>query len=236
MPALPLIFCANPQISILTPQGSRCGYEPFWATHYWLFDNVRFRGRILLAQDYAARVLSSDEAALALRCAERGMAPAATREETVAQLLACMESLGEMPDRLDVATYQEVVTECRLLNLPADGSVEVLRARIKAARQPAAADEPPAVADAPADGAPPAADEAPDDVTLEPAPVEAAKPAAKLSALDVQQLAQLKAALAADDYQTVWSVGTNLTSSRPASKSKTAVYEWAEGVIRDLEG
>lgn len=222
MPALPLIFCANPQISIMTPQGSRCGYEPFWATHYWLFDNVRFRGRILLAQDYAARVLASDEAALQLRCAERGMQPAATREQTIAKLLACLDGLGEMPDRLDVATYQELVTECRLLNLPAGGGVDELRARLKAAGQPTPA---------PADEVPdaPPADEVP-------APVEPAEPAASLPPFDAAQLVQFKAHLEADNYNGVWSVGTNLTSSRPADKSKAAVYAWARALIQELEG
>lgn len=243
MPALPLIFCANPQISIMTPQGSRCGYEPFWATHYWLFDNVRFRGRILLAQDYAARVLASDEAALQLRCAERGMQPAATREQTIAKLLACLDGLGDMPDRLDVATYQELVTECRLLNLPAGGGVDELRARLKAAAQPipAPVDE---VPDAPPADQPPAEDvpSAPSDEPLPepadevPAPVEPAEPAASLPPFDAAQLVQLKAHLEADNYNGVWSVGTNLTSSRPADKSKAAVYAWARALIQELEG
>ena len=247
MSALLLLFVQNPQIALMTPQGLKHGYEPFWASHWWLADSGHTR-RVITAQEYRDRVLRSDDEALKLRCGERGMEPCATREDTIRQLLAILDDLPR-PDHLDVATWAELVEECRYLNLNAAGSEAELRERIRAsgpgplvteeagedeadvvdtssADEPPAEDAPPAPSDAPL---PEPADEVP-------APVEPAQPAASLPPFDAAQLVQLKAHLEADNYNGVWSVGTNLTSSRPADKSKAAVYAWARALIQELEG
>jgi hypothetical protein len=129
MSALLLLFVQNPQMAMTTPQGLRHGYEPFWASHHWLAERAHLKQRVITADEYRVRVLRSDSDALKLRCGERGMTPCATREETIAALLACLDVPA--PDHLDVATWAELVQECRLLNLNAAGSEDDLRARIR---------------------------------------------------------------------------------------------------------
>ena len=231
MSAMLLLFVQNPQIALMTPQGLRHGYEPFWASHWWLADSGH-KNRVITAQEYRGRVLRSDDEALRLRCGERGMEPAATREETVSALLAFLQDLPR-PDHLDVATWAELVQECRLLNLNAAGSEEEMRERIRNSGPPAAAaDSPPSdLAEETAATAPP---------VIEPAEIQAPAPVAAAAASKAvaspEQIAQLKALLAADDYNGVWSLATNLTETRPADKSKARVMGWARELLASLEG
>jgi hypothetical protein len=224
MSAMLLLFVQNPQIALMTPQGLRHGYEPFWASHWWLADSGH-KSRCITADEYAARVLRSDDEALKLRCGERGMDPCATREETIAALLACLDVPA--PDHLDVATWSELVQECRLLNLNAAGSEADLRARIRDSK-PAAASEP---------ALPPAPiEELGAEVTNEIAPDPIPLASVALPEVDCKVLADLKVALDANDYNTVWSLATNLTETRPASKAKPEMFSWARGVVASLEG
>lgn len=215
MSALLLLFVQNPQIALMTPQGLKHGYEPFWASHWWLADSGHTR-RVITAQEYRDRVLRSDDEALKLRCGERGMELCATREETIRQLLAILDDLPR-PDHLDVATWAELVEECRYLHLNAAGSEAELRERIRASGpgplviEDAGEDEADVVDAPPADNAQPA----PADEPL-PEPVEPVDPAPRRAPpepFDAAQLGQLKMHLEADNYNGVWSVGTNLTSS-----------------------
>lgn len=226
MSAMLLLFVQNPQIALLTPQGLKHGYEPFWASHWWLADSAH-KGRVITAQEYRDRVLRSDDEALKLRCGERGMEMAATREETIKQLLAFLDDIPR-PDHLDVATWAELVQECRYLGLNAAGSEEDMRERIRASGPPAAAAAAP-----PADLVEETHASAPEIIPVD--EVKAAAAASKPVA-DPEQLAALKAALAQDDYNTTWSLATNLTATRPDNKGKAAVMAWARALVAQLEG
>lgn len=233
MSAMLLLFVQNPQIALMTPQGLKHGYEPFWASHWWLADSGH-KNRVVTAQEYRDRVLRSDDEALRLRCGERGMQPAATREETVKALLAFLEDLPR-PDHLDVATWAELVNECRHLNLNAAGSEDEMRERIRNSGPSAAA----AADDAPSDLVEETAAATPP--VIEPAEIQAPAPVAAAAAASKavaspEQIGQLKALLAADDYNGVWSLATNLTETRPADKSKARVMGWARELLASLEG
>ena len=227
MSALLLLFVQNPQMAMTTPQGLRHGYEPFWASHHWLAERAHLKQRVITADEYRVRVLRSDSDALKLRCGERGMTACATREETIAALLACLDV--PTPDHLDVATWAELVQECRLLNLNAAGSEDDLRARIRDSKpiKPAVHVEAPTPAPIAELGA---------EVTNEIAPEPIPPAASPLPEVDRKILVDLKAALAADDYNATWSLATNLTESRPASKAKSEMFAWARGVVTQLEG
>ena len=224
MSALLLLFVQNPQMAMTTPQGLRHGYEPFWASQWWLAERAHLKQRVITADEYRVRVLRSDNDALKLRCGERGMEPGATREETIAALLACLDVPA--PDHLDVATWAELVQECRLLNLNAAGSEDDLRARIRDSRPAEVIDEP----------TPAPIAELGAEVTNEIAPEPIPPAASPLPEVDRKILVDLKAALAADDYNATWSLATNLTESRPASKAKSEMFAWARGVVTQLEG
>lgn len=215
-----------PQEGVRLPAGSVSyqvqPFAPFRATNSWLRRMTGRSSRFWTPTDFEDHCRRCADGQLRAMLPLRKVSGIHDREAMIAALC---EGIHGDPSLL-VYMESDLRVACAAAGLPTHGSRAELLERLgldEVLQRVEPADAPEPVAD----------DMTPES---EPEPVEAAKPAAKLSALDVQQLAQLKAALAADDYQTVWSVGTNLTSTRPASKSKTAVYEWAEGVIRDLEG
>jgi len=225
MSAVLLLFVMNPQQALQTPQGLRYGYEPFYASHWWLADNAQHKQRVVTADEYRSRVLRSGPPELKQRCGERGLTAGASRDATIALLLAAYEGLVA-PDHLDVATWAELVQECRLLGLNAAGSEADLRVRIRAAD--GATQEEDQVAAGGGKSEP-----TPD--TVAPAPL-AAPLVSKISEQDAAQLARLKAALAAGDYNGIRSVATSLTSERPPTRSKSEVIRWAQALVTELEG
>lgn len=236
MTALLLVSTGNPQHAIQTPQGLKHGYEPFWGSHWWLADNARRRGALITVQEYRNRVLGSSDEALKMRCAERGMQPKQSREATIAMLLKGMsvEEVGE-PEPYTTATYYELVTECGLRGITHGTREEMIDRLTEAdgggqqAGKLDGAHEDEAHDSHTEDAAEAKSDEV-DGVPAAPEP--ASQPPL---AIDQDLVAQLGAALEADDYNQVWSVSTNLTEDRPESKTKPVLMAWARSLYDTLK-
>jgi hypothetical protein len=228
MTTILMLHAGNPQYQIHTPQGLKRGYEPFWASHWWLADHAHLRGALLSVQEYRSRVLASTPDALNVRCYDRGMTPCATRTETLAMLLEGMseQDVGA-PEPYTTMTYFELVTECGLRGLPHSNRDEMI-ATLAAAD---AGDGLDSGAELPAP-----IEELGAEVTNEIAPDPIPLASVALPEVDRKVLADLKVALDANDYNTVWSLATNLTETRPASKAKPEMFSWARGVVASLEG
>lgn len=234
---LTLIYVGPAQgAGVRLPAGSKSytvqPFEPFACTNGWLRRMTGRSSRFWAPVEFEDHARRCADGQLKSLCALRQVPTGLPREEMITRLCAGIH--GD-PVAL-VVMESDLRIACAQAGLSADGDRAALLARLgiddELKRIDAIKEE---AGGGKSDATPP--DDAPvsHDLGAEPTNASAPRPI-KLSEQDRAQLAQLKQALAADDYNAVWSLATNLTSTRPDSKAKPVVIAWAQALVSDLEG
>lgn len=237
-----MIFVGPPSAAgIRLPAGSKSytvqPFEPFGCTNGWLRRMTGRSSRFWAPTDFEDHVRRCADGQLRGLCALRGLSGSLSREQMIAGLI---EGIHDEPRQL-VLMDSDLRVACASAGLESNGDRAILLARLGLDESLRRADpiEPPAAADdAPSDLAEETAAATPP--VIEPAEIQAPAPVAAAAASKAvaspEQIGQLKALLAADDYNGVWSLATNLTETRPADKSKARVMGWARELLASLEG
>lgn len=227
---LPLIFTAQVGAAAISETGSQIlPFVPFWGSRAFIARHAARTRRFVTTDAYVNQIMTSERAALNAQLQMRAMPQIAgeSNDRLRLRLLAFLADLELPNDPLMCVGVGELRAMCAERGIDSQGRPDELRALLKMdpARM-AMAGEPVKTKGKTSEQTNPAVEVA-NHADL-PTTTDAPK-----ADPDKAALAELRAAVEADDYRAVYTLVKDITGDSPESKAKPVVFELAQKLLGD---